>query len=54
MNPQKSDLIISQLARRLQLARTSITRYIEDLLDELVIANKASLDEIYTPECRIF
>ena len=33
----KKDLTISQLARILQLARTSITRYIDDLLDELVI-----------------
>lgn len=34
---RKGELTISQLARRLQLARTSISRYIVDLLDELVI-----------------
>ena len=45
---RKKDLTISQLARRLQLARTSITRYIEDLLDELVIAKaRKSGTEIY-------
>ncbi len=42
---RKKDLTISQLA---QLARTSITRYIEDLLDELVIAKaRKSGTEIY-------
>lgn len=45
---RKRELTISQLARRLQLARTSISRYIEDLLDELVIIKaRKSGAEIY-------
>lgn len=45
---RKKDLTVSQLARRLQLARTSISRYIEDLLDELVITKaRKSGPEIY-------
>ena len=39
---------MSQLARRLQLARPSISRYIDDLLDELVIIqSRKSGPEIY-------
>ena len=42
------ELTISQLARRLRLARTSISRYVEDLLDELVIIKaRKSGPEIY-------
>ncbi len=45
---RKNDLTISQLARHLQLARTSISRYIQDLLDELVIIKaRKSGPEIY-------
>ena len=42
------ELTVSQLARRLQLARPSISRYIDDLLDELVIIqSRKSGPEIY-------
>lgn len=45
---RKKELTISQLARALQLARTSISRYVEDLLDELVIIkSRKSGSEIY-------
>ena len=45
---RKKDMTISQLARALQLARTSISRYVEDLLDELVIVkSRKSGPEIY-------
>ena len=45
---RKGDMTISQLARALSLARTSISRYIEDLLDELVIIKaRKSGAEIY-------
>ena len=45
---RKKELTVSQLARHLQLARTSITRYIQDLLDELVITKaRKSGPEIY-------
>ena len=45
---RKKDLTISQLAQHLQLARTSISRYIVDLLDELVIIKaRNSGPEIY-------
>lgn len=45
---RKKDMTISQLARALHLARTSISRYVEDLLDELVIVkSRKSGSEIY-------
>ena len=45
---RKKDMTISQLARALHLARTSISRYVEDLLDELVIIkSRKSGSEIY-------
>lgn len=45
---RKRDLTISQLARRLHLARTSISRYVQDLLNELVIVrSRKSGPEIY-------
>ena len=45
---RKGDMTISQLARALSLARTSISRYIVDLLDELVIIKaRKSGPEIY-------
>lgn len=45
---RKRDLTISQLARILHLARTSISRYVEDLLNELVIIrSRKSGPEIY-------
>lgn len=45
---RKRDLTVSQLSRILHLARTSISRYIVDLLDELVIVkSRKSGPEIY-------
>lgn len=45
---RKKDMTISQLARAMQLARTSISRYVQDLLDELIIVKSHKLGpEIY-------